>query len=229
MKRIPVWDLPVRVFHWLLVAGIVFAVVSGKIGGNLIEWHGRAGLFILGLVTFRLVWGFVGSRTARFSSFVRGPAAIRAYLRGTWVGIGHNPLGALSVLALLATVALQAGTGLFANDDIAFQGPLADLVGKDGSDFLSHAHHLLVKGLYGLVALHVGAVIFYLRIKRQDILRPMLSGWKEGEEAGEGDPPGGLRRLAAFLLAVTIAAGVVFVASGGLLSPAVPTGSQANW
>lgn len=134
MKRQRVWDLPTRIFHWLLAVGIVVAMVTGQIGGALIDWHGRSGLFILGLVIFRVVWGFVGAPTARFSQFVRGPAAIRSYLRGEWKGIGHNPLGALSVLALIALTAAQVGTGLFANDDISFQGPLADLISKEWSD-----------------------------------------------------------------------------------------------
>ena len=101
LRKHPIWDLPLRLFHWLLVASVGFAYVSGHLGGNLIEWHARAGFAIIGLVSFRLVWGLVGSPTARFSHFVRGPAAIRAYLRGEWRGVGHNPLGALSVTFLI--------------------------------------------------------------------------------------------------------------------------------
>ncbi|HPR06711.1 MAG TPA: cytochrome b/b6 domain-containing protein, partial [Denitromonas sp.] len=96
-----IWDLPTRLFHWLLVVCVIGAIISTKIGGNAMLWHGRFGLAIVGLLGFRLAWGVVGSHTARFAQFVRGPATIAAYLRGQWQGIGHNPLGALSVLAML--------------------------------------------------------------------------------------------------------------------------------
>ena len=109
-ERIKIWDLPVRIFHWLLFLLIVGAIVSGKVGGGAIEWHGRIGLAIIGLLVFRIVWGFVGSSHARFSSFLPRPSSLRAYLRGAWKGVGHNPLGALSVLALLALFGVQAAT-----------------------------------------------------------------------------------------------------------------------
>ena len=117
MTRIQIWDLPTRLFHWLLVSAIGAAWATGEAGGSWMIWHGRIGLCIIGLISFRLAWGFLGTNYARFSTFVRGPAAIRAYLRGQWQGLGHNPLGALSVLALLAVVSLQMGSGLFANND----------------------------------------------------------------------------------------------------------------
>ena len=113
-RTIEVWDWPVRLFHWLLLALVVGSVVSVKIGGGAMVWHGRFGQAILGLVVFRIVWGLIGSRTARFASFVRGPRAIADYLAGRWRGVGHNPLGALSVLAMLAVIGFQAATGLFA-------------------------------------------------------------------------------------------------------------------
>lgn len=233
MQRQRIWDLPTRLFHWLLVAGIAAAVVTGKVGGNLIDWHGRSGLFILGLVVFRIVWGFVGSSSARFASFVRGPRAIKAYLRGEWRGIGHNPLGALAVLALLSLTAAQAITGLFANDDIAFQGPLADLVGKEWSDHLQGLHSRLFDGLTALVAVHLAAIVFYARVKRESLLRPMLTGWKEVHPASV--PPGLAHpgrggRIAAFLVAAAIASTTVYAAAGGLLPPApaaVPAPSAA--
>ena len=111
MARIKIWDLPTRLFHWLLVALIAGAFITENLG--VMEWHGRVGLAILGLIVFRIIWGFVGSTYARFCTFIRGPQAIKAYLKGEWHGLGHNPLGALSVLGILATVGLQVGTGLF--------------------------------------------------------------------------------------------------------------------
>lgn len=217
MQRIRVWDLPTRLFHWALVACVIGAFVSVQIGGNAMVWHGRCGLAVLGLLVFRIVWGFVGSTYARFGQFVRGPAAIKAYLRGEWQGEGHNPLGALSVLALLGTLTLLVATGLFANDDIAFEGPLFSLVGKDVSDRLVGLHRLLEPLIILLVVAHLGAIVYYVRVKKQALVMPMITGWKVG--AGETARGGG---VLAFVVALIIAVGVVFAASGALLPPPPP-------
>ncbi len=213
-----VWDLPVRLFHWLLVACVIGAFVTAKIGGNAMVWHGRLGLAILGLLVFRLVWGMLGSTYARFSQFVHGPASILAYLRGEWHGQGHNPLGALSVLALLAVLLGQAGTGLFANDDIAFSGYLAPLVGSDLSSRITSIHFLLENALILLVGLHVGAILFYALVKKHNLVRPMLVGWapgKPGDSARGGRPT-------ALVLAILIAVAVVWAASGAIVPPPAP-------
>lgn len=215
MNRLHIWDLPTRLVHWLLAASIAAAIVTGEIGGNLIDWHGRLGLLIVGLIVFRLVWGFVGSHTARFSTFLRGPAAIKTYLRGEWRGIGHNPLGALSVVALLTLVALQVSTGLFTNDDISFQGPLADLVSKELSDKLTGVHKAFITLLIGLVLLHIAAIVYYLRVKKENLIKPMLTGWKEShpEEVAEhhARPRGS---LAGAIVALALAGLAVWGASG---------------
>ncbi len=221
MEHGAIWDLPTRLFHWLLVAVGIGAAVTGKIGGNLIEWHGRFGLLILGLIVFRVVWGFVGSDTARFARFVRGPRAVAAYLRGEWQGVGHNPLGALAVLALLALIAAQAASGLFANDDIAFQGPLADLVGKEASDRARAWHSLVFDGLIALAVLHVGAIVFYLRVKGRNLIRPMIDGG-EARATGAAPRPHHARSIAAFLIAALVASGAVYAAAGGLLPADAP-------
>jgi len=222
-SRVRVWDLPTRFFHWMLLALVVAAFVSGEVGGNAMVWHGRAGLGILGLIVFRLVWGFVGSTYARFTHFVRGPGAIRAYLRGQWQGLGHNPLGALSVLGLLALVAFQAGTGLFANDDIAFRGPLQALVSDAISDQLTGWHHLGKNLLIALVALHVGAVVFYVRVKKHNLLKSMIHGWTEGQ--GEDAQGGGFVPL---LVAIVVACVAVTAASGAFLpAPEVSTAAPS--
>jgi cytochrome b len=133
---------------------------------------------VVGLLVFRLVWGFAGSTYARFSQFIRGPGAIRDYLQGRWQGEGHNPLGALSVLALLATLILLVATGLFANDDIAFEGPLYALVGKELSDRVVGIHRLIEPLIMLLVFAHLAAIVFYTRVKKQDLVKPMVTGWK---------------------------------------------------
>lgn len=229
MHRQRVWDLPTRLFHWALAGAVTAATVTGKIGGEWIEWHGRSGLFILGLVIFRLVWGFVGSPTARFASFVRGPAAIRAYLRGQWQGIGHNPLGALAVLALLGLTAAQVASGLFANDDITFQGPLAALISKEDSDHARALHTLVFYGLSAVVGLHLAAIAFYTRVKKQSLVKPMLTGWHEPHPAAVqvAHHHGGLRHAVAFVLAAGIASTTVYAASGGLL-PEPPPAAAAS-
>ena len=204
-QRIRLWDLPTRLFHWLLAGLVVASFVSGKIGGNAMDWHGKFGLAILGLLAFRLVWGFAGSTYARFVSFLPTPAKVLAYLRGQWRGVGHNPLGAFSVFGLLLVLAIQVGTGLFGNDDIAFRGPLYELIGKDLSDRLTGLHKLSVNVLIALVTLHIVAIAFYVRVKKDDLIRPMLTGWKEvapGEGASASDG-GALPLAVALLVAVT--------------------------
>lgn len=230
MSRLKVWDLPTRVFHWSLVGAVVFAVATGQVGGNWIEWHGRAGLFILGLLVFRIVWGFIGSPTARFAHFVRGPSAIRAYLRGEWRGVGHNPLGALAVLALLAVTAAQVVTGLFANDDIAFAGPLAPLVSSELSGQITGLHVLLFNGLLALVGLYVAAIAFYARVKRTNLVLPMITGYQEQGDGQSAQAPARhsfFLRLASFLVASVIASAAVYAAAGGFIDePPLPVVEQ---
>jgi cytochrome b len=180
---VQVWDWPVRLFHWSIVVLAVVAVISAKLGGNAMVWHLRAGFAILALVLFRILWGFAGSRHARFASFLRGPRPILDYLRSTAKGrhpvsIGHNPLGGWSVVALLAVLLIQATTGLFANDDIATDGPLVKFITKDLSDTFTRFHHLNVWALGGLVALHLSAVAFHLLVVKENLVRPMVHGKK---------------------------------------------------
>ncbi len=224
-QRIRLWDLPTRLFHWLLAGLVVASFVSGKIGGNAMDWHGKFGLAILGLLAFRLVWGFAGSTYARFVSFVPTPAKVLAYLRGQWRGVGHNPLGAFSVFGLLLVLAIQVGTGLFGNDDIAFRGPLYELIGKDLSDRLTGLHKLSVNVLIALVTLHIVAIAFYVRVKKDDLIRPMLTGWKEVApgEGASASGGGALPLAVALLVAVT----TVYGGSGAWLPTPPPPPASA--
>jgi len=219
--RIKLWDLPTRIFHWLLVVLVAGAVVTGKIGGNAIVWHGRIGLAILALLAFRLVWGFVGPTPARFASFFPTPAAVAAYLRGRWHGIGHNPLGALSVFAMLAFLCVQVGTGLFANDDIAFRGPLFELVSKESSDTLVGYHRLSINVLIGLIVLHIGAIAFYAHLKKQNLVSTMIDGWKTVEPEDEVVPIRG-GGIIALIFAVSVACAAAYAGSGLWIKPAEP-------
>jgi cytochrome b len=225
-KRIRVWDLPTRLFHWSMVVVVAGAILTGLNGGNMMVLHQRLGVILVGLIVFRLAWGFLGSHTARFSSFVRGPGAIAAYLRGQWHGIGHNPLGALSVLALLALFGFQAISGLFANDDIAFEGPLRTLVDKSTSDWITGIHASMLWWLLALVALHVGAVLFYAHAKKDNLVRPMLTGWKEVDDKVEEPPRRG--SLLNFMIALAIGVAAAWVAAGGLLPPPPPPPDPAT-
>ena len=200
--KIEIWDWPLRLFHWLLVLSVVSAVITGELGGNLIDWHGRFGMLIIGLLVFRIIWGFVGTTHARFASFFPTPERIKVYLQGQWQGFGHNPLGALSVLALLSVLAILTASGLFANDDIAFQGPLFGLVDKSISDRLSGLHNLIFNLLILLVVLHLAAIAFYAGVKKDNLVGPMLTGKKDvaRDHAGSSLKVGMARLLAALAI-----------------------------
>jgi cytochrome b len=211
---IKVWDLPLRLFHWLLALAVAAAIITGEIGGNLIDWHGRIGVFIAGLLAFRIVWGFIGSTHARFASFFPTPSRIAAYLKGEWRKPGHNPLGALSVFALLGALALLAGSGLFANDDIAFNGPLAALIDKDLSDKLGGWHVAIFNLLAALAALHVAAIVFYAKAKKKNLVLPMLTGKVRASADTPAAAGGGAVR---FAVALAVAVAVAWAVGGGLL------------
>lgn len=212
MKRIRVWDLPTRLFHWALAVLIVVSVATQQVGGNAMEWHFLAGYAALALVLFRILWGVTGSRYARFSAWLHSPSAIAAYLRHGRKGPGHNPLGGLSVLALLAGVLAQAVSGLFANDDIASEGPLVRFISKDWSDRITWFHtEVSATLIYILVGLHLAAVAYYFFVKRQNLVTPMLTGDQEVEAAAPAANDGWATRLWAAALFLACAAGVYYL------------------
>jgi cytochrome b len=170
----PVWDLPVRLVHWLLAALIAFSWWS--VHNHHTDWHIWSGCAILTLLIFRLLWGFVGSSTARWSGFVRGPASVVAHLRGRWNGIGHTPLGALSVVGIFMALVVQVSLGLIAEDeDGLYTGPLYRLVSIDTSDKARDLHELWFNVILGLVVLHVAAIIFY-RLRGKRLTKAMITG-----------------------------------------------------
>lgn len=179
--RARLWDGPVRLVHWLLVVLIAFSWWAAE---DHLNWHRWSGYAVIGLVLFRVYWGFAGGGAARFASFVKGPRATLAYLatlprRGGSDIPGHNPLGALSILALLAVLVVQVATGLFAVDVDAFEGgPLSDRVSFEAGRAISQLHELSFRALQALVVLHVAAVLFYLLWKRTNLIAPMITGWR---------------------------------------------------
>jgi len=177
--RVRVWDVPTRLAHWLIALGVGACWWTGDTGR--LEWHRWSGYLLLGLVVFRLYWGLFGSATARFRAFVRGPRTVVDYLRGRWAPRpGHNPLGALSVLALLALLAVQVGLGLFAVDvDGIESGPLSAWVSFDTGRAAAHWHHVVFNLLLALIALHILAIAWYRIARREKLLGAMLHGHRD--------------------------------------------------
>ena len=184
-----IWDLPTRLFHWALVVCIIGAFVSVKLGGLYMDWHVRFGCTALGLILFRLLWGFIGPRYARFTHFVRGPAAVARYLKGAAAPAGHNPLGALSVLALLLVIGFQAVSGLFTTDDIMTQGPLFGHVSEAVSAAMTSWHKLNEWVILALVALHIAAVLWYALVRRKRLVRAIITGKVDAKDVPAGTAP----------------------------------------
>lgn len=181
--EVAVWDMPVRIVHWLLVLLLVTLLTTGLAGNEWLVWHMRAGYAMLTLVLFRILWGFAGSRNARFVAFVRGPAALKRYARSLAssaheVHATHNPLGGWMVVALLVALLVQCSLGLFTNDDILNEGPLVRHITKDLSDTLSSLHRRWWWVIVALVTIHIGAVSAYYAMFRDNLVRPMFSGSK---------------------------------------------------
>jgi cytochrome b len=188
MTEQPIWDLPVRLFHWTLAALIGFSWWAAEY--HHMDWHLWSGFAILTLLLFRILWGIFGSSTARFSTFVRGRRSVRNYLGGKWDGIGHNPLGALSVLALLGATAVQLGLGMVAEDeDGIYMGPLSTLVSIDTSDRARELHETFFYVLLGVIGLHVAAIIFY-RVRGKKLIRAMITGRGSIDPGAEPMRPG---------------------------------------
>ena len=212
-RKILVWDLPTRGFHWLLVLLVTTSFITGKVGGLWMSYHLLSGYAILGLILFRLIWGVAGGRYARFSSFLRGPAAVLRYLRDLPRRDaphypGHNPLGGWSVAAMLLTLLIQAVSGLFASDDIFTEGPLYSWVSESTSAWLTRLHLLNQEIILVLVGVHVLAVLFYLIVKHDNLIGPMFSGMKHPADGalpsanpvGRGALIAGLAAAAVYLL-----------------------------
>lgn len=181
-KTIRVWDLPTRLFHWALVACVLGLFVTAYLPGSWIVWHSRLGYAVLALLLFRIVWGLVGGRWSRFTSFIYSPASVIRYLRGNPHPdhlIGHNPIGAGSVFAMLAVLLAQVATGLVSDDEIAFTGPLNRFVATAKGLSATWYHKQVGQWvLAGLVVLHVLAILYYLRRKKDNLIWPMIDGDK---------------------------------------------------
>ena len=215
-RWVRVWDLPTRLFHWSLVLLVAISIYTGNVGGlREMDLHKLSGYAIMALVLFRLVWGFVGSPRSRFADFVRGPRAVLTYARSL-LGkahqsfAGHNPMGGLSVVAMLLSLLVQAVTGLFTRDDILTEGPLVRYVSKETSRLLSGIHDLNATVLYVLIGLHLATVFGYLIVRKDNLIKPMLTGRKLATAEIDGlDGAYARSWVAAMILAV--AAGAVWL------------------
>ena len=221
LRAVRVWDLPTRLFHWVLALAVVGSVVTAKIGGNATVWHFRLGYLVLGLLLFRLVWGVVGGHWSRFATFVRGPGTVLRYLRGQirtgeHLDVGHNPLGAGSVIALLTILAVQVSTGLIADDEIASVGPLNRFV-DTATGLAATAWHKTGGQwiIVGLVVLHIAAIVFYKVRHDKDLVGPMLRGDKQLAEDAPASADDTRARVKAVAIAAVVAAAVAGVVKLG--------------
>ncbi|WP_421994742.1 cytochrome b/b6 domain-containing protein [Reyranella sp.] len=221
VDKVRIWDLPVRLFHWALVILLATSYFSGQAGGDWMNLHFWSGYAILTLLIFRIAWGFIGSTTARFSGFVRGPVAAIAYLRALARGertydIGHNPAGGLMVVVMIVAVLMQVVAGLFAADTDTgmVNGPLANLIADKWVDRLTEFHEFWVNILLLLIAVHVLAAIVYLVWKRHNLIRAMVTGAKPVELVA---PPGAPAPVLAFasgwlaLAVLVVSAAIVYL------------------
>jgi cytochrome b len=207
--KILVWDLPTRLFHWLLFLGVVVSFVTGNIGGNSMEKHMLSGYAILALLLFRLAWGFVGSPSSRFSSFIKGPTTVGVYAANLFKKdekpfLGHNPLGGWSILSMLLFLFVQVGSGLFASDDVLTQGPLYAGVSQETSRLLTGIHLINRYALVAIIAVHIFAILFHYFYKGENLLRSMITGMKMGQGTAEIHPGRNLTAAAIFALALIL-------------------------
>lgn len=216
LSKVRVWDLPTRIFHWALVAGVIGLAVSGTIGGNAMVWHFRFGYAVLTLLLFRIVWGLVGGRWSRFGAFIYAPQSVIQYLKGRGKpehSVGHSPVGAGSVFAMLGLLLAQAGTGLFSDDEIAFAGPLTRFVSNSVVGVATHYHKSIGKWLLlALIVLHLAAIVFYLW-RKHNLVKAMLHGDKDLVIAVPGSRDDALSRTSAAIVLLVCGVFVTWLAS----------------
>jgi cytochrome b len=222
-----VWDLPVRIFHWLLVAAFAGAFVTNKLGVAYFSWHVLCGYAVIVLVAFRIVWGVVGTRHALFRNFVRGPVQTFRYVASVLRGqplayAGHNPLGALMVVVLLLALGVQAVLGLFGNDEIVNVGPLYGYVSDEVSLRLTSLHRHLFYWIAAAVGLHVAAVLAHRMFHGERLVKAMITGRKPSHIVGVHDA---IRASRVWLAALVV---VLLVGALAWIVETAPTAVASN-
>jgi cytochrome b len=212
LHKVRVWDLPTRFFHWALVACVIGLAITGTVGGNAMVWHFRFGYTVLALLLFRIVWGLVGGRWSRFGAFIYAPQSVINYLKGQGKpehGVGHSPIGAGSVFAMLGFLVAQVGTGLLSDDEIAFAGPLTRFVSNAIVSLSTNYHKNIGKWvLLALVLLHIAAIVYYLS-RKHNLVGAMLHGDKELVVQAPSSRDDTVSRVAAVLI-LAICGGVAY-------------------
>jgi len=212
LHKVRVWDLPTRFFHWTLVACVIGLAITGTVGGNAMVWHFRFGYTVLALLLFRIIWGLMGGRWSRFGAFIYAPRSVINYLKGQGKpehGVGHSPIGAGSVFAMLGFLVAQVGTGLFSDDEIAFAGPLTRFVSNAVVSLSTNYHKNIGKWvLLALVVLHIAAIVYYLS-RKHNLVGAMLHGDKELVVQAPHSRDDTVSRVAAVLI-LAICGGVAY-------------------
>jgi cytochrome b len=212
LHKVRVWDLPTRVFHWALVICVIGLAITGTVGGNAMVWHFRFGYTVLALLLFRIVWGLVGGRWSRFGAFIYAPQSVINYLKGQGKpehGVGHSPIGAGSVFAMLGFLVAQVGTGLLSDDEIAFAGPLTRFVSNATVSLSTSYHKNIGKWvLLALVVLHIAAIVYYLS-RKHNLVGAMLHGDKELVVQAPSARDDTVSRVAAMLI-LAVCGGVAY-------------------
>lgn len=216
LNRVRVWDLPTRLFHWALVVCVIGQAITGTIGGNAMLWHFRLGYAVLALLLFRIIWGLVGGRWSRFGAFIYTPQSVINYLKGQGQpehSVGHSPIGAGSVFAMLGFLLMQVGSGLLSDDEIAFAGPLTRFVSNATVSLATSYHKNIGKWvLLALVLLHLLAIVFYLRRKNK-LVSAILHGDKELVMPAPPSRDDTVSRVSALLILAACAAVAYWVSS----------------
>ena len=214
-----VWDLPTRIFHWRLAFCVFGLLTTGFTGGDAMSWHYRFGYCVLTLLLFRLVWGIVGGKWSRFASFIYAPSNILRYLKGQGdplYSVGHNPLGAFSVFAMLALLLAQVSTGLISDDEISAAGPLTKFV-SNATVSLASGYHVTIGKIVVifLIVTHIVVILFYLYKKRENLIKPMLHGDKLLPASTPASADTAATRSLALVILLVCAAAVYWLVSLG--------------
>ena len=210
-KHVLIWDLPLRLFHWLFACTVIASWYTSDQDNDLIDVHMKLGYFALGLLVFRILWGFVGTKHSRFSSFFPTPNRLRLYIKGlrskqVKSTTGHNPLGSLMVFLMISLISLQAISGLFINDDVFSSGPYYDSVSKEIEQFMFFLHHNVFDFMIAAIVIHLLAIAYYVRVKKQLLIIPMITGKKPENLVDVTDKIKHSKIFLAVLLVIAIAA-----------------------
>ena len=216
LTRVRVWDLPTRIFHWALVLGIIALGITGTVGGNAMVWHFRLGYAVLALLLFRIVWGLVGGRWSRFGAFIYAPQTVINYLKGNGKpahAVGHSPIGAGSVFAMLGLLMAQVGSGLISDDEIASAGPLTRFVSNASVSLATNYHANIGKWLLlAVVGLHLVAIVYYL-LRKHNLVGAMLHGDKNLLVAVPSSRDDAASRIGALVILTLCAAAAYWVST----------------